>query len=69
MLKASCNKGDVEIAIKGDIVETCADILTIINSIYTEIFKDDIIEATFFRDCVEGNIKDSFVIIEEKKDE
>ena len=69
MLKASCNKGDVEITVKGDIVEKCADILTIINSIYTEIFKDDIIEATFFRDFIEDNITDSFVIIEEKKDE
>ena len=69
MLKASCNKGDVEVRIKGDVVETCADILTIINSIYTEIFKDDIIEATFFRDCVEGNISDSFIIREENTDE
>lgn len=68
MLKASCNRGDMEISMKGDVAEIGADILTIINSVYKSLAEDDVISAEMFSMMIIANIYHAF-IMEGEKDE
>ena len=61
MLKVSCNRGDMEIKMKGDVAEIGADILTIINSVYRSLAEDDVISAKMFSMMIITNIYHAFI--------
>lgn len=56
MLKVSCNRGDMEISMKGDVAEIGADMLTIINSVYNSLAEDDVMSATMFSVMIVTNM-------------
>ena len=60
MIKASCNGGDTEISINGNLPELCADVLTIINSIYKAICEEDEASGMMFKVGIETEISHAF---------
>ena len=65
MIEAKCNKGDVEIHIKGDMVELSAETITLINAIYEGLFDEDVMGATVYRDFIENFISTAFTPVKE----
>lgn len=61
MIKAECNKGDMEISLGGDVIELSADMCTILCRVYNMLYEQNTIQATFFRDCVENAINNNMV--------
>ena len=69
MIEVRCDHGDMDMHIKGDIPELCADMMTIINAVWHSIFEDNTISATFFRTYMEQNIGNAFVLMSKEVEE
>lgn len=68
MIKASCNKGEMELNLNGDLSELYADTLTILNTIYTALADDNLVCATLYRDMIENSISSAFTYNNKEED-
>lgn len=57
MIKYSCNNGDIELELNGDIPELCADIDMLILEIYTKLLETDKDEAGAFKHCIKRSVE------------
>lgn len=69
MIKASCDKGMISISANGSTVELCADMMTILCSIYNSLFEQNTLNAIMFRDYIESHISNAFELLEDESDE
>ena len=69
MIKASCDKGDMEITLNGDLSELYADTLTILNTIYTTLADDNLMCATLYRDLIERSISSAFIYNDNREED
>lgn len=66
MLKVKCDHGDMEVTMKGDLSEICADVLTIINTVYNGILEDSILDGAMFKHVITTELKNA--LVEQNKD-
>jgi hypothetical protein len=57
MVKYSCNNGDIELELDGDIAELCADIDMLILEVYGKLLETDKDEADVFKRCIKRSVK------------
>lgn len=60
MLKAKCDRGETEITMKGTLPELCADALTIIHAVHSDMAEDDMLSAEVFKQMIIGSIDKAF---------
>ena len=58
MIKYSCNNGDIELELNGDIAELCSDIDMLILEVYTKLLETDKDEADVFKHCIKRSVED-----------
>lgn len=58
MIKYSCNNGDIELELNGDIAELCSDIDMLILEVYTKLLGTDKDEADVFKHCIKRSVED-----------
>lgn len=60
MLDVKIDKGEVDAHIEGTTAELTADILTLVHSMFHQLYHEDCISAILFRMAVEKHISDAF---------
>ena len=58
MIKYSCNNGDIELELDGDIPELCSDIDMLILEVYAKLHETDKDEAEAFKHCIKRSVED-----------
>lgn len=58
MIKYSCNNGDIELELDGDIPELCSDIDMLILEIYAKLHETDKDEADAFKHCIKRSVEE-----------
>lgn len=58
MIKYSCDNGDIELELKGDVVELSSDIDMLILEVYAKLLETDKDEADAFKHCIKRSVED-----------